>query len=105
MELSTPRTGEWLRVALGVRFATPITSALHRDRSIAYPKTMPLSFWTSWPSGNSEARMSSRVTAWPPDFIGKSDEGAGVHVGDGIGIGDAFGFPYVDRIGAGTESL
>jgi hypothetical protein len=40
------------------------------------------------------------------DVIGKAMlKAPGVHIGDCIGIDDAFGFPYVSRIGAGTESL
>ena len=57
-----------------VRSAIPMTSARPPDRNEPDPDSTPLSFLTSWPFGNSEARMSSSVTADPPDFVGESDE-------------------------------
>src|SRR5258705_2526282 len=87
-----------------VRSATPMTSVSAPDRSVAEPKMTPLSFFTSWPSGNSEARMSSSVTAGPPDLVGERDELVGGEIGDRLGVRDAFRRPYVDGIPARAQT-
>src|SRR4029453_9988344 len=88
----------------GVRSATPITSALWPDRRFAVPKTTPLSFFTSWPSGKSEARISSSVTAGPPDIVGKNYELIGRQFGDRFGLRDAFGCPDIDGVFAAAKA-
>src|ERR1700754_2364855 len=87
-----------------VRSATPTTRALTPDRNVAKPKMTPLSFFTAWPSGNSEARMSSSVTAGPPDLVGQRDELVGRQIGDGFRMRDSFRRPDVDGVLAGAEA-
>src|SRR4051794_30069852 len=87
-----------------VRSATPSTSIRPPDRSVAEPRMTPLSFLTSWPSGKSEAMISSSVTAGPPDPVGKGNELIGRQLWNGLGMRDAFRRPDVHGIAAVTEA-
>src|SRR6266403_1365745 len=88
------------------RSAIPMTSARPPVRNGPDPSNTLWSFLTSWPSGNSEASISSSVTADPPDLVGERDELIGGQCRDRIRVGDALGLPGVDAEVAGrTKQL
>src|SRR6266851_2622533 len=69
------------------------------------PNSRPPSCTTSWPAGNSEARISASVIARLPDPVGQCGEILRRHAGNGRGIGDALLLPDVHAIGAGAEAF
>src|SRR3954468_5770796 len=81
-----------------------MTSILPPDRGVADPAMMPLSLLTSWPSGNSEARISSSVTAGPPDPVGERHELVGRQLWNGFRMRDPLLRPDIDGILAGAEA-
>src|SRR4051794_36005389 len=87
-----------------VRSAAPRTSIRPPDRSVAEPRMTPLSRLNSWPSGKSEAMISSSITAGPSDPVGKGNELVGRQFGNGLSVRDAFRRPDVDGISASPEA-
>src|SRR5438445_1613410 len=87
------------------RSATPMTTARPPVRNGPDPRITLWSFLTSWPSGKSEASISSSVTADPPDLVGERDELIGGQCRDRIRVGDALGLPDVDRIRTSAKQL
>src|SRR5260370_40633187 len=87
------------------RSAIPMTSARPPVRNGPDPSNTLWSFLTSWPSGNSEASISSSVTADPPDLVGERDELIGGQCRGRIRVGDALGRPDVDRIRTSAKPL
>src|SRR5258708_21310836 len=87
------------------RSAIPMTSARPPVRNGPDPSNTLWSFLTSWPSGNSEASISSSVTADPPDLVGERDELIGGQCRDRLRVRDALGLPDVHPIPTHAKQL
>src|SRR5208282_5040590 len=106
IEITLPASFAAPSTPSAVLLATPIISARPPDASAPEPATRPsLSTATSWPPGNSEARISSSVMAFLLNLVGDFNECVGVEVGDLRRRGDAESGPDLGGVLAAAKPL
>src|SRR5271166_4363252 len=104
IEITLPASFAAPSTPSAVLLATPMISARPPDSSAPEPATRPsLSTATSWPPGNSEARMSSSVMAFLLNLVGNFDERIGVEVRDCRWRGDAESGPDLSGVLAAAK--